>query len=198
MPRRTTLAIHPLTPDRWGDLEALFGKNGAYSNCWCTYWLLKRSDFDAASGVKKRALLRSVVDEGAEPGLLAYEEGAPVGWVALQPRAAYASLLRSPMLRAAPGAREHDGIWSITCFFVRKDRRRTGVMRALLDGAADHARRHGAHTLEGYPTLPPQEGRTRLTGSSGYMGLVPAFERAGFREAGRPSATRRIMRRALA
>ena len=31
------LDIQPLTPDRWSDLEALFGKQGAYSGCWCMW-----------------------------------------------------------------------------------------------------------------------------------------------------------------
>ena len=30
-----TLAFHPVTPDRWPDLERLFGPHGANSGCWC-------------------------------------------------------------------------------------------------------------------------------------------------------------------
>ena len=28
------LAVHPVTPDRWPDLERLFGPRGAYSGYW--------------------------------------------------------------------------------------------------------------------------------------------------------------------
>ena len=28
------LTFHPVTPDRWPDLERLFGPRGAYSGCW--------------------------------------------------------------------------------------------------------------------------------------------------------------------
>jgi hypothetical protein len=32
------ITIRPLTPSRWPDLEALFGRNGACNGCWCMYW----------------------------------------------------------------------------------------------------------------------------------------------------------------
>lgn len=190
MPPRAQVEVHPLTPERWPDLEALFGPSGAYSNCWCTFWRLTRKEFDASAPAAKKALLRGVVDAGREPGLLAYLDGAPVAWVAVQPREAYPSLERSPTLKRVDDA----PVWSITCFFVAKAHRRTGLMRLLVEAAAAHARSRGATSLEAYPTVP---GRDAGKGASGYMGLLPAFERAGFREVARPSPTRRVVRRAL-
>lgn len=187
-PAPAPLVTRPLTPERWPDLEQLFGKNGAYSNCWCTYWRIKRSEFDGWSPERKRALLKGATEAGDVPGLLAYRGGAPVGWVAVQPRTAFAALERSPTLKRIDDA----PVWSITCFFIHKEHRGTGVMRALLDAAVAHARASGASIVEGYPTI----ARKPLRGADGYMGLVPAFERAGFREVARPSATRRVMRRA--
>ena len=32
------LEFHPLTPDRWADLEALFRPRGAVGGCWCMWW----------------------------------------------------------------------------------------------------------------------------------------------------------------
>jgi hypothetical protein len=32
------LAFHPLTPERWHDLEQLFGTRGACGGCWCMWW----------------------------------------------------------------------------------------------------------------------------------------------------------------
>jgi hypothetical protein len=29
------LDVYPLTAERWGDLETLFGEHGAYGGCWC-------------------------------------------------------------------------------------------------------------------------------------------------------------------
>lgn len=190
MPRRARTEVHPAAPERWADLERLFGRSGAYSNCWCSYWKIRRDEFDAWPGPRKRSLLKEAVDRGEAPGLLAYRGGEPVGWVAVQPREAYPALERSPRLRRVDGA----PVWSITCFFVAKAHRRAGVMRALLDAAVAHARAAGATLVEAYPTVAP---RGPLSGAAGYQGLLPAFERAGFREVARPSPRQRIVRRSL-
>ncbi len=39
----TRFEIHPLTPDRWDDLETLFGPRGAYVGCWCMFWRVSRA-----------------------------------------------------------------------------------------------------------------------------------------------------------
>jgi hypothetical protein len=64
-----------------------------------------------------------------------------------------------------------------------------------LDAAAAHVKKRGGKWLEGYPSKPGGP----WPDMAAYTGLVPAFERAGFREAGKSSGrSRRIMRRALA
>ena len=40
------LSFHPLTPERWKDFEKLFGPKGACAGCWCTYWVLRRSEYN--------------------------------------------------------------------------------------------------------------------------------------------------------
>lgn len=190
MPRQANVVVRPATPESWDDLERLFGPNGAYSNCWCTFWRITRKEFDGAPPAEKRGMMKRLVESGSEPGLLAYRDGEPVAWVALQPREAYPGLDRSRVLKRVDDA----PVWAITCFFVHKGHRRTGLMRVLLEAAARHAKEKGARILEGYPTVAGKEG---LKGADGYMGLAPAFERAGFVEVARPTARRRVMRRAL-
>jgi hypothetical protein len=79
------LVVAPVVPERWEDLVALFGENGAYSNCWCTWFLLSGKDFTEAGNEGRRDLLADMVAEGREPGLLAYRDGEPVGWCAVGP-----------------------------------------------------------------------------------------------------------------
>jgi GNAT superfamily N-acetyltransferase len=45
-------------------------------------------------------------------------------------------------------------VWSIVCFDVRPGYRRRGIATALLSGAIDYARAHGAIGVEAYPTDP--------------------------------------------
>ncbi len=62
------------------------GRAGAYGNRWCTYFRQKGSEFSrgcAEGGAGDRALLKSLTDDGSVPGLLAYRDGEPVGWVSV-------------------------------------------------------------------------------------------------------------------
>jgi GNAT superfamily N-acetyltransferase len=94
-------------------------------------------------------------------------------------------------MKAAQGTRDEDGLWSVTCFVVRVGHRRQGVAAALLRGAVDLARRHGARIVEGYPVDPS----VRATGSSGlYQGPLSMYLHAGFTEVVRPSESRSIVR----
>jgi GNAT superfamily N-acetyltransferase len=70
-------------------------------------------------------------------------------------------------------------VWSVVCFMVRVGYRRTGVARGLLDGAVAYARESGAPALEAYPVEP---GGQRVDTAFGYVGFVPMFEAAGFRQ----------------
>jgi len=82
------VAIHPLTAQRWPDLEKLFGPRGACAGCWCMYWRLPAREYRSSSGEGNRKAFRRIVKDGAVPGLLAYERGEPVGWCAVEPREA--------------------------------------------------------------------------------------------------------------
>lgn len=73
------LAFHPLTPDRWDDVEALFGERGACAGCWCMYWRRSAKAYEAGKGAGNRSAFRRIVKRGDEPGVIAYADGEPVG-----------------------------------------------------------------------------------------------------------------------
>jgi GNAT superfamily N-acetyltransferase len=183
------VTVHPLTPDRWADLERLFGPRGACAGCWCMWWRLARAEWEAGKGEGNRRALEAEVRGGRVPGLIAYDGEVPVGWVAVEPRAAYPRLARARTLAPVDDA----PVWAITCFFVARTHRRRGLMRALIDAAAAHARAAGATLLEGYPV--------DLAGPTGdafvYTGARSTFEAAGFEEVVRRSPTRPIVRLTL-
>jgi GNAT superfamily N-acetyltransferase len=183
----TALKIRPLTPDRWRDLEALFGERGACGGCWCMWWKLTRSQFGRQQGPGNRRAFRRLVTSGETPGLLAYHRGTPVGWCAVAPREAYPALERSRVL----GRIDAQAVWSVVCFFVARSFRRRGVTVALLRAAVAYAKRRGAEVVEGYPVA-PRSGK--MPDAFAFTGLVPAFRKAGFFEVARRSPTRPIMR----
>lgn len=186
---RRPYAFHPLTPERWRDVEALFGERGACGGCWCMFWRLGHSEWKADKGSGNRRAFRKLVVSGQTPGVLAYADGQAVGWCAVAPRAVYPALARARVLKPV----DDTPVWSISCLFVAKPHRRKGLSAALLRAAAAFARSRGAQMVEGYPVEPAQ----RLPDPFVWTGLASAFRRAGFREVARRSSTRPIMRRRL-
>lgn len=184
--------VHPATSERLDDLLGLFGPNGAFSNCWCTWWLLTSADFDATPPEERRALLAGLVEEGSEPGLLAYRDGEAVGWCALGPRSRYARMM-SPRSRTFRPVDDDPDQWVVNCFFVRA--RREGVARSLLSTAVEFSRLHGASRLEAYPV--DTAARPGLRASDLYTGTLSMFLAAGFEEVGRPNG-RPLVRLVLA
>ena len=192
-PRRTAAAleIHPLTLERWSDFETLFGANGACGGCWCMAWrAASPKAFEAGKGEGHKRAMKRIVKAGPPPGLLAYAGDEAVGWCAVAPREVYPRLRGSRILAPV----DDQPVWSVSCFFVRRDWRRRGVTVALLKEAARHVGRSGGRLLEGYPTETDQE----QPGAFVWHGLASAFETAGFREVARRSTHRPIMRRKAA
>lgn len=180
----------PLTPDRWADLVALFGPRGASGGCWCMWWRLKRSEFDAQKGDGNRAAFRAVVENGPPPGVLAYAGDQPVGWCAIAPRDEYPALERSRILKRV----DDQPVWSVTCFFIAKGWRRRGLAGRLLAAAVAFAGEHGARIVEGYPVEPRNDDMPAVFA---WTGMASTFRRAGFVEVARRSETRPIMRLTL-
>jgi GNAT superfamily N-acetyltransferase len=181
------LEFHPVTPERWQDLETLFGKNGAYSGCWCMWWRISRSEFGKQVGQGNREALKAIVDSGEVPGLLAYGSDQPLAWCSVAPREAFPSLERSRTLKRI----DDEPVWSIVCFFVARPYRHQGLMVKLLRAAIVYAKEHDAKIIEGYPVEP---GQTNIPPVSSFTGIVSAFKEAGFVEVLRRSERRPIMR----
>ena len=180
------LSFHPLTQKLWRDFELLFGKNGACGGCWCMYWKLRGKEFSDNTGNTTRQMQKAVVDSKIVPGLLAYSDGYPVGWIAVEPRSAYPKLARSRTLKPV----DDQEVWSITCFFVEKKNRRKGITVELLKAAVDYVKIQGGQIVEGYPVDASQNQADAFI----YTGTASAFKQAGFKEVARNSPARPIFR----
>jgi GNAT superfamily N-acetyltransferase len=173
----------------WPALEDLFGSGGASNGCWCMYWILG-ADYHRRPRVQNRHQLRSSVTTGPPPGLLALDEsGAAVGWCRLTPRH------ELPWIDSKRSLSPIDElpVWSMPCFYVRREFRGQGVMAALIDGGVDYARTAGAPAVESYPIDTEIAGATRNI----FCGTASAFTRAGFAVVARRAPDRPIMRKHL-
>ena len=188
------VVILPLTEARWHDFEAVFlGKGCSMARgCWCMYYresgkVTPPAGVTATEDRRERAKALAGADPSA--GLLAYADGVPVGWVAVAPRSQYPRLVRSPVAKAVDDL----PVWSVVCFVVPAPYRGQGVAKALLRGAIDHARAHGAVALEAYPIDKPGRGHDTFL----WNGVRSMFEREGFVEVARRRPERPVMRRML-
>ena len=185
------LSFHPLTLERWKDFENLFGEKGACAGCWCMFWFMGKKEYDEKrkDGRTKKEMKKLVKDK-IEPGIIAYDDDKPVGWIAIQPREKYFRLSNSKILQPI----DDKPVWSIVCFFVHKDYRKRGVSVELIKNACDFAASKGGTIVEAYPT------ETKTKNSAPvfiYTGTSAAFKKAGFKEVLRRSETRPIMRKKL-
>ena len=182
--------FHPVTPDRWPDLELLFGKNGACAGCWCMWWRIRRSTWDKEKGEGNRKSLKKLVKQGSEPGILAYVDGKPAGWICVGPREDFPVLENSRLFKRI----DDQKVWSIVCFFTARAFRRTGMTRKLIEAAVKYAREKGARILEAYPVEPKKD---KMPDLFAYTGFSSAFLKSGFKEVIRRSETRPMMRKKL-
>lgn len=185
------LALHPLTPDRWADFEAIFRARGCSQarQCWCMYY--RESGRESGLGSAERAArhhraMQALVASGKAPGLIGYRANEPVGWVSLGPREDYAKLARSPVMKPVDDL----PVWSVICFVVPSEHRGRGVAQALLDGAKAWAKRQGAKMLEAYP----MDKAGRAGDDTLWFGTRAMFERAGFAEVACRKPGRPVMR----
>ena len=190
------MEIRPLTVDLWPALAELFAAGGDPKWCWCQYFRKQGLDWSNSTTAGNRASLESLAARpDLAPGLVGYRDGKAVGWVSLAPREDYGRLEGAKLL-----ARIDDTpVWSIVCFVVSRKARGQGVADALLRGAIDYAREHGATTLEAYPVAAT---RGRISPANAFHGVQSMYERAGFtvaetRQWNKSSPLRPIMRLAL-
>jgi GNAT superfamily N-acetyltransferase len=194
-----SITIVPANEASWEDLRAIFGDRGYAAYCQCQKFKMRNwAEWNSTPVWERMQRLQDQTHCGdsaarTTSGLVAYLDGEPVGWCAVQPRTAY---IRLPPQRVAFKARGEDpadeSVWAVTCFATRAGFRRRGISRALARATVDFARRRGARALEAYPmiTEPGQE----ITWGESHVGTRSIFADAGFQEVSHPTLRRVVMR----
>ena len=170
------LEIKPLTPDLV-DAMGIVLRGSWGSTCWCMYPRLtdgemRRLPGDGPAGPRRRAAMTTLAERTPAPGLMAFEDDQPVGWIAVAPRAELTRVARS---RATPPV-DDEPVWVIPCVTVSKAHRGRGIASALIQAAVDFAGAHGARAVEAYP----RAGGERTGDDNAFFGTEEMFSRAGF------------------
>ena len=194
------LTIVPANEAACEDLQAVFGTRGPAANCQCQRYKLRPREAFSKFPVEERAHRLGTQTECSQPeaattsGLVAYLDGEPVGWCAVEPRPAYTGLVRNNRVPWEGRAEDKtdDRVWAVTCIFSRAGFRGRGIAYALARAAVDFARTRGARALEAYPLI-TQPGQ-RIAWDEIHVGTPSIFTAAGLAEVSHPTLRRLVMR----
>ncbi|MBL4727749.1 MAG: GNAT family N-acetyltransferase [Rhizobiaceae bacterium] len=125
--------------------------------------------------------MKKRIDNGTPVGLLAYSNGKPIGWCAIAPRETYKPL---------GGDETKQQVWSIVCFFIKRDFRGQGLSRLFLNQAVEFAANNGAKYIEAYPVA-------KDSPSYRFMGFKSTFEKAKFKFVKNAGTRRHVMSKEL-
>jgi GNAT superfamily N-acetyltransferase len=178
------IEVLPASADRWADVERVMQTPGDPEACWCQVFRFPREDWDDRPVSQNADDLHALVSGGRRPGLVAYDDGAPVGWCSVAPLSDFVRITTSPHFAALrPEGEDLTGRWAVTCFVVTEAARGSGLVDVLLAAAVAHARDHGATGVEGIPL--DVAAAEHVTPDELFGGTLAAFESAGFTEDGR-------------
>ncbi len=185
--------IKPLTPETFPAWLALAQKhNGVWGGCYCSYFhgdtdATVKDEYDRAT-FKKR-----LVEEGVAHAALVFEGEAAIAWCE------YGSPDELPGIyhrKEYDAGEQNPAPWRITCFFVDRDHRRSGVAREALDGALELIAQAGGGEVVSFPNV--VEPGTRTSSSFLHNGTRAMFEKAGFTFERRLGKNKTVVRKTVA
>jgi hypothetical protein len=184
------LTVRPLDATTWAAYAALMERhNGVFGGCWCTYFhtMAAEKTYDADSN---RELKERLVRTGRAHAALVFDGDEAVAWCQ------YGSPSELPNIyhrKEYDETSEREPDYRITCLFVDKRYRRSGVSAVAVQGVLDLVAAAGGGLVEAYPH--DNDGKKV---SVLYTGTRALFERAGFGY-DRPKGTRNcVMSRTVA
>jgi ribosomal protein S18 acetylase RimI-like enzyme len=171
------LSSKPVTKDNWDDFKNLFESKGAPKYCWCTVWRLSSKEKKDKKADRKKTHMCERVMKGIPIGILAYYNESPIGWCSIAPRNSFYGL----------GGNENiDNVWSVTCFYIKREYRHSGVQKYLLKEGIRYTQLKGAEYVEAYPVL-------KDSPSYRFMGITNLFEEYGFQFIKMAGSRRHVM-----
>ncbi len=116
---------------------------------------------------QNEAGLKSVVDAGRVPGMLAYVDEHPAGWCSIAPIEDYGRFA---------DAKSGEATWVVACLALHEGRRGAGLTAELIAAAIEYASDGGATELKALPR------DWRPDDPAGLPRLIETFRAAGFEE----------------
>ena len=153
------IVVVPANEASWEDLDAVLGAAKTHgAPCYCQRFKARASEWRSTPDDVRAELLREQTacghpDSPVTSGLVAYLDDEPVGWCAVEPRTAYATLVRSVQIPWAGRTEDTSdgGVWAVTCTIVRPG----------IAGAGSHTHSPGRRSRPDAPrSFPPAAGNS--------------------------------------
>jgi GNAT superfamily N-acetyltransferase len=164
MKNQGNIMIKPVDKNNWPDFESLFQSKGILRSCWCMHWRMTKEELKQNNPVCRKEYVKQRVWSNIPIGILAYAENEAVAWCSIAPKETHLRL---------GGDENLQNVWSITCFYIKNEYRRKGLMKFLIKSAENYAKENGAEYIEAYPV-------EKDSPSYEFMGFINTFEEMGF------------------
>ncbi len=175
------LTFKAVDKSNWDDLEKLFESRGGPHSCWCMVWRNMDKGKDRSKKSDKKSSLKTYVDNKLPIGLLCYDNYDPIAWCSIAPRDTY---------RKLGGIKKLKNVWSLVCFFVKREYRKKGLIKKLIEQAELYAKKNGAEYIEAYPV-------EKESPSYRFMGFKKTFKDLGFEFKQKAGNRRNVMIKGL-
>jgi GNAT superfamily N-acetyltransferase len=171
------ISVKPVDKSTWKDFEHLFESKGAPSYCWCMAWRAQGVESKKTDRPSRKKMMKKRISDNVPVGLLAYHHDMPIAWCSIAPRETY---------RKLDGDDTISDVWSIVCFYIKKEFRKQGLTESLIKEARKFAKKNGAKYLEAYPVDPSSP-------SYRFMGFKNTFKNLGFNFIKKAGQRRNVM-----
>jgi len=188
-----THEIKALTPETFGAWRALADKhNGVWGGCYCSYF-----HSDTAETVKAEydrvTFKERLVNEGVAHAALVFDGDDAIAWCQFGSPEELPGIYHRKQYDAAE---TNPAPWRITCFFVDRDHRRSGVAYEALEGALQLIATAGGGEVVSFPNeLVPGK---KTSSSFLHNGTRAMFEKAGFTFERHIGTSKTVMRKTIA
>jgi GNAT superfamily N-acetyltransferase len=169
----TGYTVEPLDPRTWNAFADLAERhNGVWGGCWCVWFHPQCPDRKVLGN---RGYKQRLVEEGRAHAALVLDGDAAVAWCEYGPVEELPNIYHRKEYEAHS---DRTPDYRLTCLFVDRAHRRTGVAAVAVRGALALIGRAGGGLVEAYPqdTVPG----TKVSASFLYNGTRSLFEQLGF------------------
>src|SRR5690606_24736253 len=148
--------------------------NGVWGGCYCSYFHTDTAT-TRKDDMSRPEVIRRLLEEGVVRAALVFDGDQAIAWCKFGSPGDLPNIYHRKEFDAGE---DHQAPWRITCFFVDRDHRRSGVAAEALDGALALIAEAGGGEVVSFPNI-VTEGK-KVSGSLLHNVTPAMFERAGF------------------